>query len=492
MKLLTTEQIKHLDRFTIENEPISSVDLMNRAGAVLFEELLQLLDYKQPVVIFCGPGNNGGDGLVIHRLLKLAGFSVQTYLVPFANLTDECQEQFDQVKGDVLLWSEKSTVNLTHDTVIVDALLGIGSNREPQGLLKSAIDWINSNENKVYSIDMPSGLAADELPEHVTIVKATETWTIHAPKLTFMLPEAQQFIGNWKCFNIGLDTNEYNSITSRYNYLLQENIESILPIRPRFSHKGNYGHGLLIAGSDGKMGACLLSTEAAIRSGLGLLSVHTVSQGKHCLHQRIPEAMAIWDKNEKEISGEAIPDLSRFSAVGIGPGLGMSDGVLTALKQVLLSKRPCVIDADALNVLAENEELLAYLHEACVLTPHPKEFERLAGSFINSQDRLDRAIHFAQAYSCQLILKDTISAVITSKGKVSFNSTGNSGMAKGGSGDVLTGIVLGLLTQGISATDSAQIAMFCHGKAGDDAAKKMGQYAMLASDIITELRIESV
>lgn len=490
MKLLSAEQIKHLDRFTIENEPISSVNLMNRAGSVLFEELLQLIEYKQAVVIFCGPGNNGGDGFVIHRLLKLAGFSVQTYLVPFGTLTDECQEQFNTVKGDVILWSENTNIILSTDAVIIDALLGIGSNREPQGLLKAAIDWINSSGNIVYSIDMPSGLTADELPEHNTIVKATETWTIHAPKLTFMLPEAQQFIGKWKHFDIGLDLNECNIIPSRYTYLLKEDVENILPVRPRFSHKGTFGHGLLIAGSDGKMGACLLSAEAALRSGLGLLTVYTVSQGKSCLHQRIPEAMAIWDKNENELSGEMLPELTRFSAIGIGPGLGMNEGVLNTLKQVLHSKKPCVIDADALNVLAENPDLLSALHEDCVLTPHPKEFERLAGSFVNSQDRLDRAIHFAQMYSCQLILKDAISAVITSKGKVSFNSTGNSGLAKGGSGDVLTGIVLGLLTQGIKSEYAATIAVYYHGLTADQLKKTQSERNMLASDLVKALLIE--
>lgn len=490
MKILSAEQIKHMDRFTIENEPISSVDLMNRAGSVLSEAFLRVLDNKQPVVIFCGPGNNGGDGLVIHRLLKLAGFSVQSFLVPFATLTNECQEQFDLVKGDVILWSENTHLNLTEETVIIDALLGIGSNREPQGILKSAIDCINSTGNTIYSIDLPSGLAADELPDHETIVKATETWTIHVPKLTFMLPETQRFIGNWKCFDIGLDLNEYNLIPSRHVVLIESKVKELIPKRNRFSHKGTYGHALLLAGSEGKMGACLLSSEAALRSGLGLLTVHTVSQGKHCLHQRLPEAMAIWDKSETEISGEMLPDLTRFSAIGIGPGLGIGDGVLNALKQVLLSKKLCVIDADALNVLAENPELLRYLHEDCVLTPHPKEFERLAGSFVNSQDRLDRAIHFAQTYKCQLILKDAISAVITSSGKVFFNATGNAGMAKGGSGDVLTGITLGLLSQGIEVVAAAKIAMYYHGLAGDAAEEQLGQHAMLPSEIIKNIRIQ--
>lgn len=310
------------------------------------------------------------------------------------------------------------------------------------------------------------------------------------PKLTFFLPETADFTGEWEVLNIGLDQMESDKLPASYQLLEQNGIRSLIPKRKRFSHKGTYGHALLIAGSDGKMGACLLSAEAALHSGIGLLTVHTVLQGKSCLHQRIPEAMAHWDINENELSGDWLPDPARFSAIGIGPGTGVSKGMRILLEQVLNSKRPCVIDADALTLISEHPELLEKLHENCVLTPHPKEFERLAGGFENSLERLEKAIQFTKRYSCCLVLKDAITAVIGPEGKVWFNLTGNPGMAKGGSGDVLTGIILGCLTQGMKPLDAACVAVFYHGLAGDKAKIEKGERGMQTSDLIRNLRIE--
>lgn len=491
MRILSGKQQKYLDQFTIEHEPISSVDLMNRAAQVFTDTILQHISRDNPVIVMCGTGNNGGDGFVVFRYLKLVGINARCYLVPFGSMSEDCQVQFDLVKTNVMIWNSENQVPYWDDnTIIIDALLGIGSNREAQNELKHAIEWINSTSCPVYSIDMPSGLPADELPSHHCIVRATKTLTFHAPKLTFFLPETAEFTGDLEILDIGLDQTESSKQQSRYRFIHADAIKSLIPKRKRFSHKGTYGHGLLIAGSNGKMGACVLGSEACLRSGVGLLTVHTVFQGKQILHHRIPEAMAYWDSNEDELSGEHLPQLTGFSAIGIGPGLGTGKGTRSALEKVLESGLPCVIDADALNVLSEHPELLEKLHENCVLTPHPKEFGRLAGSFENSLERMERAIHFAEMYHCQLVLKDAITAVINPKGEVSFNSTGNSGMAKGGSGDVLTGIILGCLTQGIKPFDAARIAVFHHGLAGDKAKELKGERAMLASDLIDNLRIE--
>lgn len=492
MQILSAKQQKYLDQFTIAHEPISSVDLMNRAAQVFTDEILQDISTDNSVIVLCGTGNNGGDGFVVFRYLKLVGINARCYLVPFGSMSEDCQVQFDLVKTNVLIWnSENQEPDWNeNNTIVIDALLGIGSNREARGELKHAIEWVNSVSCPVYSIDLPSGLPADELPSHSCIVRATNTFTFHAPKLTFFLPETAEFAGNWKVLDIGLDQAESRKQHTRYQSIQADAIQSLIPKRKRFSHKGTYGHGLLIAGSDGKMGACLLSSEACLRSGAGLLTVHTVSQGKYSLHQHIPEAMAHWDVNETELSGEHLPKLSAFSAIGIGPGLGTGKGTRSALEKVLESKLPCVIDADALNVLAQHPELLEKLHENCVLTPHPKEFERLAGSFENSLERMERAIHFAEMYHCQLVLKDAITAVINPKGAVSFNSTGNPGMAKGGSGDVLTGIILGCLAQGIAPYDASRIAVFHHGSAGDKAKVLKGERAMQTSDLTANLRIE--
>jgi NAD(P)H-hydrate epimerase len=492
MQILSGEQQKYLDQFTMEHEPISSTDLMNRAAQVFTDEILQAISADNSLVVLCGTGNNGGDGFVIFRYLRLVSINARCYLVPFGSMSPDCQVQFDLVKTNVLIWNnENQEPDWNEKTIVIDALLGIGSNREPENELKSAIEWINSVSCPVYSVDMPSGLPADKLPAHHCIIRATKTFTFHAPKLTFLLPETAEFAGDWKVLDIGLNQAESKKQLTPYELIQGEDIRALIPERKRFSHKGTYGHALLIAGSEGKMGACLLSAEACLRSGGGLLTVHTVLQGKHSLHQRIPEAMVQWDSNENELSGECLPKFTGFSAIGIGPGLGTAKGTRLALEKVLESKLLCVIDADGLNVLSQYPELLEKLHENCILTPHPKEFERLAGSFENSLERLERAIHFANTYSCQLILKDAITAVINPQGAVSFNSTGNPGMAKGGSGDVLTGIVLGCLTQSMHAFDAARIAVFHHGLAGNKAKETKGERGMLPSDLIDQLRIES-
>ncbi|MDF3026225.1 MAG: bifunctional ADP-dependent NAD(P)H-hydrate dehydratase/NAD(P)H-hydrate epimerase [Fluviicola sp.] len=491
MQILSGKQQKYLDQYTIEHEPISSTDLMNRASQVFTDEILQDISADNSLIVLCGTGNNGGDGFVIFRYLRLVGINARCYLVPFGSMSPDCQVQFDLVKTNVLIWNnENQEPDWNEKTIVIDALLGIGSNREPENELKRAIEWINSVSCGVYSVDMPSGLPADELPTHNCIVRATKTFTFHAPKLTFLLPETAEFAGDWKVLDIGLDQSESKKQYTPYELIREDAVKALIPGRKRFSHKGTYGHALLIAGSDGKMGACLLSSEACLRSGIGLLTVHTVSQGKYSLHQRIPEAMVQWDSAENKLSGECLPKLTGFSAIGIGPGLGTAKGTRLALEKVLESKLPCVIDADALNVLAQHPELLEKLHENCILTPHPKEFERLAGSFEDSLERLERAVHFAGTNNCILVLKDAITAVINPRGAVSFNSTGNPGMAKGGSGDVLTGIILGCLAQGIKSFDAARTAVFHHGLAGDKAKEAKGERAMLASDLIASLRIE--
>ncbi|MNJ92077.1 Bifunctional NAD(P)H-hydrate repair enzyme Nnr [compost metagenome] len=490
IRIFSAKQQKHLDEFTIQHEPISSVDLMNRAARAVTDELIELITSENQVVLLCGTGNNGGDGLAAFRYLKQKGIPATCYLVSFGKMSDDCEQQFKTVEQEIRSWDSNSRPVATGNTIVIDALLGLGANREPAGVLKEAIEWINAVNCPVYSIDLPSGLPADELPSHHCIVRATQTWTFHAPKLTFLLPETAEFVGDWKILDIGLDQAESLNLSTNYQVILPEGLHSLLSERKRFSHKGTYGHGLLIAGSDGKMGACLLSSEAALRSGMGLLTVHTVLQGKCCLHQRVPEAMAQWDINENELSGDFTPDFEVYSAVGIGPGTGTSKGVRILLERILLAKIPSVIDADALNILAAHPDLMEHLHENCILTPHPKEFERLAGgTFANSLDRLDKAIRFAADHHCCLVLKDAITAVIHPNGRIHFNTTGNPGMAKGGSGDVLTGIILSCITQGMQPFDAARLAVFHHGLAGDKAKELHGERAMLPRDLITNLHI---
>lgn len=489
MRIYSAAQQRYLDQATMEIEPIASHALMERAATACFSQILKHVRSDQEVILFCGTGNNGGDGLVLSRLFKEAGFLTTTYLVGFGEMTDDCQLQFEQIKQDVIIFSESSRPLFHSNAVVIDAILGTGGNRKPEGLLAIAINSINSSGIPVLSIDMPSGLPADAIPDHDLFVRATNTFTIHAPKLTFFLPETYQYVGKWEVVDIGINELESKKLQVRFEVMETSQVNALIPLRERFSHKGTYGHGLLIAGSSGKMGACILGARAALRSGLGLLTVYTCQEGKAILPLSIPESMGIFDAGTTEITDCLLPNGFTIDAIGIGPGLGVHPGTGRAIERVFSMNKPTVIDADALNMLAMYPDLLEELPVNSILTPHPKEFERLAGKSINSSDRLERLIHFAQTYRCVVILKDAITAIATPDGKVWLNTTGNNGMAKGGSGDTLTGILLGLLSQGILSEHAAKIGVHYHGLAGDQACIKKGERAMLPSDIIEELRI---
>jgi len=490
MNILSAEQQRELDRYTIEHEPITSLDLMERAASRFFIRLRNHLHEKSSVIVFCGTGNNGGDGFVIARLLIELGISTDVYLVPFGKMSTDCQSQHDRIRDHVMTWKDTSDPVSDQYTIIVDALLGVGCNRTPDGILETAISWINRSTCTVCSVDIPTGLPSDKLPDQEIIVKAHFTFALHAPKLTFFLPETAEYCGEWDVLDIGLHSEENARLHSEFGWLRSEEVQQMIPKRKRFSHKGTYGHGLLVAGSLGKLGACILSSKAALRSGIGLLSVYTVSSAKSVLPVAVPEAMGIFDEYETEISGLATSDFTKYSALAIGPGSGNSEGVLYALRPLIQSGLPLVIDADGLNVLAEHDEWKGRLHELCVLTPHPREFERLAGVSSDSMDRLSRLSEFAKTRNCVIVLKDAITAIATPDGKIVFNTTGNCGMATGGSGDVLTGIILGLLAQHIPPAYAAKIAVFHHGLAGDKVRAIKGERALIAEDLIDALKIE--
>lgn len=491
MKIYTASQLRWLDQYTIENEPIRSIDLMERAASNLVDQLFHNGLYNEHYAVFCGTGNNGGDGFVIARILKQMHFDVTIYLVPFGEMTEDCQAQFEKVKQEVVLWNEQCVFEHASDTKIIDALLGIGSSRAPEGVLAHAIQTINQSDCEVISVDMPSGLSADEIPSSTCVVQATTTYTFNSPKLTFFLPETAGFVGRWKVVDIGLNQQQAALLPTRFTILESAWVSEQLHERKRFSHKGTYGHGLLIAGSRGKMGAACLSSEAALRSGLGLLTTHVPANCSSILQIAVPEAMCSIDSQVDTSSELNSLDLNAYSAIGIGPGISVTESILNVLEQVLHANKPTVYDADALNLLAAHPDLLKQLGKTALLTPHPKEFERLAGTASNSVDRLERLVHFAQSYHCTVVLKDAITAIATPDGAVCFSLKGNPGMATGGSGDVLTGMILGLLTQGYPAEVAAKIAVLHHGLAGDKAKKQKGELALLARDIIANIRIEA-
>ncbi|HZX74575.1 MAG TPA: NAD(P)H-hydrate dehydratase [Cyclobacteriaceae bacterium] len=484
LKILTTKQIKALDAYTIEHEPIVSIDLMERASNAFVHWFVGKFDTRKKVGVVCGTGNNGGDGLAIARLLTEWNYSVDVYIVRAQTKeTEDFQKNVQRLPKQIEVREITSAPDsFSKYDVLIDAIFGSGLTRPVDGLNANVIDVMNQSKAICVAVDIPSGLSADSTSSG-TIVKADFTVSFQLPKLAFLLPENGQYLGVWTTVNIGL-SKEFIKGTSTELYLLTgKDIKKIIKPRSKFDHKGNYGHALLIAGSYGKMGACVLSAKAALRSGVGLLTVHVPKNGYAIIQTAVPEAMVSIDVDDEFVT--SIPDTEKYNATGIGPGIGQSPETIKALS-VLLTKstKPLVVDADALNILASHRELLHSIPEKSILTPHPKEFERLVGNWKNDFERLEKLKEFSKQLKSIVILKGAYSAVATPDGSVYFNSTGNPGMATGGSGDVLTGILTGLLAQGYTSEDAAKAGVYLHGLAGDLAAQEKGMHGLIASDLI--------
>ena len=496
MKIFSAEQIKAWDIYTIEHEPIASIDLMERAAQAFVKQLLQ--SYPQDrFLIFCGSGNNGGDGLAIARLLHQQGFHVEVWLIQDKALSADTQTNYErliqtgvQVKVIIpnhpIAESEWLSMN-TQEIVLIDALLGTGLNRKTEGLYAEFIHRINAMQKKVVAVDIPSGLFADRLTqEGQTIIRASETITFQCPKHSFFYASNYPNLGNWSVVTIDLSSAYEDQTSSDIHFTQWNEIKNIYKPRFPFAHKGNYGKALLIAGSYGMMGAAVMAAKACLRSGVGLLKIYTPSSGMSILQTTVPEAMVLTDVSEKQFS--TAPDTSFYQAIGLGPGWHEDDQALKFLKDIFNTTNvPLVIDAGALNVLSEDLSLLKHIPKGSILTPHKKEFDRLVGRELAQEEQELQAKRWAKQYDIQFILKGKYTAVVLSDGTMHYNSTGNAGMAKGGSGDCLTGILLALLAQGYSSQQAAILGTFLHGYAGDQAAVLHSEEAMLPSDLIDSI-----
>lgn len=494
MKLFTCRQIAEIDRLTMKLEPISSIDLMERAAQRVTEWIFQNIGNDQSIYIFAGSGNNGGDALAVARMLAGSNYTCTVFLADFGReLKDDAtinqsrlieQEKVLQKKID----SEDSIPEIPTDVIVLDGLFGSGINKPLTGLAKGIVQKINQSGATVISIDIPSGLfCEDNSANDLTgIVQATYTLTFQFPKLSFFFPENAEFVGQWRVLPILLHPEAILQTESKYFSLAKTFISGILKKRKKFSHKGIFGHALLIAGSYGKMGASVLASKACLRAGVGLLTTHVPRLGYEIIQNSVPEAMTSIDPSDAMFT--EYPDLYPFSAIGIGPGLGKSMETQKALKE-LLQEKPAklVLDADAINILAENKEWMNLLPENTILTPHPKEFERLAGSTSNSYERLQKQLQFSVKYKVIIALKGANTSISVPDGSAFFNETGNPGMATAGSGDVLTGIILGLLAQNYTPEEATLIGVYLHGLAGDLAAAAIGQQALIAGDIINHM-----
>lgn len=494
LKILTVEQVRQADAYTIAHEPIASLDLMERAATQCFKWIHKKKPAGKTIKVFCGTGNNGGDGLVIARLLAQKDYKVEIYIIRFS---DKCSDDFSvnlhrlqEIRSVQVseIHQDDTLPEIDPHDLVIDAIFGSGLTKPVQGFAAKIIDYINASGAVVVAIDTPSGMFADSVPDPKagSIIQADYTLTFQLPKLSFLFAESEPFVGEWEVLPIGLHEGFMASADTGYFLTEPADVASLLKARRRFSHKGTYGHALLIAGSYGKIGAAVLAAMAALRSGVGLLTVHLPVKGCEIIQTAFPEAMVSLDEDPEIFSG--LKDSGMFSAIGIGPGIGMDSKTQIGLKLLIQSiQQPIIFDADAINILGENKTWLSFLPAGSILTPHPKEFERLAGKSSDSLERLAMQQAFSKKYNVFVILKGAFTSITSPDGKCFFNPTGNPGMATAGSGDVLTGILLGLLAQGYSPLSASLLGTYIHGLAGDLAAKKLGYESLIAGDIIANL-----
>ncbi len=496
MKIFTSAQLKELDQYTIAHEPIRSIDLMERAAKTLTRAIMEQWTPQTPVVVFAGPGNNGGDALAVGRMMAEQGYHVSVYLFnTTGKLSEDCDknrkrlQDCRKVKEFVEVVDEFDPPKLSAETLVIDGLFGTGLSKPLAGGFASLVKYINQSPAYILSIDVPSGLMTEDNSYNVraNMIKADQTLTIHQRKLAFLFPENQQFVGKLRILDIRLSEEGAERIDAQFTMLDEADVAKKLRPRDKFAHKGNMGTAMIIAGSQGMAGASILATRACLRSGVGKAIVHIPRRLNDILQISVPEAIVDTDADEKYFT-EAT-DTSYVDAVCIGPGLRQQESSAIALiSQIRRTTVPIVLDADALNILANHRAWLQQLPGGIVMTPHPKEFDRLNGSpCADSYERLSRARSMAEHQKAYILLKGHYTALCMPDGRVVFNTTGNAGMATAGSGDVLSGIITGLLARGYGQADACMLGMYLHGLAGDLAAADLGQESVTASDLIAYL-----
>lgn len=491
MKILSARQIKEWDQFTIQNEPITSLQLMERAAGKCADWLVNNNWLRNTFHIFCGKGNNGGDGLAIARLLLHKGAVVNIYILEHGHKgTEEFQHNLHALHSLTtslhFIQSPDFFPLLNSTDIVIDALYGIGLNRPLEGTEAQLISYINQTGATVISIDIPSGMFADASSRDLTVIRAQHTLTFQCMKPCFMLDENAEYFGEVHVLDIDLHADFLKIVPAIYELTDTAVVRRIYKQRNDFSHKGKFGHALLLVGSTGKMGAAVLCAEACLRSGTGLLTCHIPAEGRNIMQISVPEAMVEADQDPDMIT--AVPgELLRYAAIGIGPGLGIQEQTALLIQLLKTADQPMVLDADALNILSIKQNLDTIIPSGSILTPHPKEFERLFGKSTNAFERIKLASEKASDLNTVIVLKGHRTLIAAPDGTLFFNSTGNSGMAKGGSGDALTGILTGLLAQGYEAKEAAILGVYIHGLAGDLAVQTQSKESLLTRDLIQQI-----
>ncbi len=494
MKLFTTSQIAMLDRYTIENEPITDIDLMERASQQISGWIIDKLNNNNKIAVFAGPGNNGGDALAVSRMLCEKNYSIDLFLPDFGREPGPSpvinfQRLKDQGKARIHLIRDSDPLPDLHSyDLLIDGLFGSGLTRPLTGFPSRLVKQMNNSGIPIIAIDIPSGLMGEDNSKNDgdSIIKASVTLTLQFPKLSFFFAENEIFTGKWEVLPIGIHPEGIAKMETMWHYMDHDTAVSIRKTRKRFSHKGTFGHALLIAGSYGKTGASILAAKGCLRAGSGLVTVHLPKSGIPVIQAAFPEAMVSADESDNMIT--MIPPLEAYRAVGTGPGLGKSSETQKALLKLLKKcKCPLVIDADGLNILSENKEWLKLLSQGTILTPHPLEFVRLAGKTDSGYEMVNKAHDFAKTYNVHVVLKGANTSIACPDGTCWFNSTGNPGMATGGSGDVLTGIITGLLAQGYTSFEAAHLGVYLHGLSADLSLTNSSEEALIAGDIVDHL-----
>lgn len=492
MKIFTTDNIRAIDRATIEDEGISSMELIHRAAEGIASEIMRRFSPSRPTVIFAGAGNNGADALIVARLLIEAGFRPHVLLFNFNgnSLSRDCLMCYRELLAvglpfDMTEIRDRAEIPLlTPEHLVIDGLFGSGLRDPLSGGYTMLVRNISESGATVVSIDVPSGMFGDWNARIIArnVVHADLTLAIQFPRLAFFLADNAQLVGEWKVIDIGLSKKAIEETPTKYFYVERDDVRAVLKPRGMFSSKADYGSALLYAGSYGMMGAAVMAAKGALRSGVDKLTVHSPRFGFPVMQGQVPEALFSADKDDIVIS-DMTPRFT-YNAVGVGPGIGLNDATRGAFETLVKSiKRPMVIDADGLNILARNPQLLDHLHPCTILTPHAGEFDRLFGAQSSAEARLLRAIEVSRKYKCIIVLKGHCTATVRPDGRVFFNSTGTPAMATAGSGDVLTGIITSLMAQGYKPETSSVAGVYIHGLAGEIAAGTHGDYGVTGLDI---------
>ncbi len=492
MKLFTTEEIRAIDRRTIEQEGVPSLELIERVAEGVADEISSRWRSNKPTMVFAGPGNNGADALGAARLLFERGFRPEVFLFNIGGdkLSTDCAASRDRMLAEVpdIIFHEVkdrfSMPKITTNHLVIDGLFGSGLREELQGGFKSLVQYINDENATVVSIDLPSGMFGDWNPQIVNrnTIHATLTLAIQFPRISFFIPDNAELIGEWKIIDIGLSEKAIATSPANFCLVEQRDVHRRLRHRKEFASKADFGSGILYAGSYGMMGAAILAARGALRAGVGKLTVNSPKCGYQIMQSSVPEAL--FRHNRGEINIIDIHPERDFSAIAVGPGIGTNELTVKAVEDFLASiNQPVILDADALNCIAIKPSILNTIPVLSILTPHAGEFDRLFGPQPSAEARLRKAIEMAKYYNRLIILKGRYTAIVRPDGKVYFNSSGCPAMATAGSGDVLTGVLLSMLAQGYPAELASLIAVYVHGLAGEMAAAEQGEYGVTAGDI---------